>query len=81
MLIGDWMMRAKAPDIVHETYFFPYRLGPRRARRVLTIYDMIHEKFASNFPHADRTTRYKALAAERADHIICISESTRRDCD
>jgi len=79
MLIGDWMMRAKAPDIVHETYFFPYRLGPRRARRVLTIYDMIHEKFASNFPHADSVTRYKALAVERADHVICISESTRRD--
>jgi glycosyltransferase involved in cell wall biosynthesis len=79
MLIGDWMLRAQAPDIVHETYYFPYRLGPRRARRVLTIYDMIHERFASNFPHANRVARYKALAAERADHIICISESTRRD--
>jgi glycosyltransferase involved in cell wall biosynthesis len=79
MLIGDWMLRAKDPDIVHETYYFPYRLGPRRARRVLTIYDMIHEKFPSNFPHADKTARYKALAAERADHVICISESTRRD--
>jgi glycosyltransferase involved in cell wall biosynthesis len=79
MLIGDWMLRAIAPDIVHETYYFPYRLGPRRARRVLTIYDMIHEKFASNFPNADKTARYKASAAKRADHIICISESTRRD--
>lgn len=79
MLIGDVMLRAMAPDIVHETYFSPYRLGSRRARRVLTIYDMIHEKFASNFPHADKTVRYKALAAERADHVICISESTRRD--
>jgi len=79
LLMGDWMLRAMKPDIVHETYFSPYRLGPRRARRVLTIYDMIHEKFASNFPHADKTARYKALAAERADHVICISESTRRD--
>ena len=40
---------------------------------------MIHEKFASSFPHADKTARYKALAAARADHVICISESTRRD--
>lgn len=79
MLIGDWMIRAKAPDIVHETYFFPYGLGPRRARRVLTIYDMIHEKFALNVPHADRIARYKALAAARADHVVCISESTRCD--
>lgn len=79
LLMGDWMLRAMKPDIVHETYFSPYRLGSRRARRVLTIYDMIHEKFASSFPHADKTSRYKAEAAKRADHVICISESTRRD--
>ena len=77
--IGGLMLRAMAPDIVHETYFFPYRLGPRRARRVLTIYDMIHEKFAWSFPPAEKTAHYKAMAAERADHVICISESTRRD--
>lgn len=79
LLFGDWMLRAIKPDIVHETYFSPYRLGPRRARRVLTIHDMIHEKFASSFPQADKTARCKALAAERADHVICVSESTRRD--
>jgi glycosyltransferase involved in cell wall biosynthesis len=79
MLIGDLMLRAKAPDIVHETYYFPYRLGPRRARRVLTIHDMIPEKFASNLLHTEKTAQYKVLAAKRADHVICISESTRRD--
>jgi glycosyltransferase involved in cell wall biosynthesis len=79
LLMGNWMLHAMKPDIVHETYFSPYRLGARRARRVLTIHDMIHEKFASKFPRADKTARYKALAAERADHVICISESTRRD--
>ncbi len=79
LLMGDAMLRAKRPDIVHETYFFPYRLGPRRAPRVLTIYDMIHEKFASDFPRTDKTAEHKASAAKRADHVICISESTRRD--
>ena len=78
-LMGNWMLHAMKPDIVHETYFSPYRLGARRPRRVLTIYDMIHEKFASSFPYEDKTARYKALAAERADHVIFISESTRRD--
>jgi glycosyltransferase involved in cell wall biosynthesis len=79
MAFGDLMLRAMAPDIVHETYYYKYGLGPRCARRVLTIYDMIHEKFASSFLHTDKTAQYKALAAERADHVICISESTRRD--
>jgi len=78
-LAGDVMLRSMKPDIVHETYFSPYRLGGRKARRVLTIYDMIHEKFASHFRLSERAARYKALAAERADHVICISESTRRD--
>lgn len=79
LLIEDTMLRAMNPDIVHETYFFPYRLGSQRARRVLTIYDMIHEKFASNFSESDKTSRNKALAVDRADHVICISESTQRD--
>lgn len=79
ILLGDLMLRGMSPDVVHETYYSPYRLGPKRARRVLTIYDMIHEKFAQNFHPLDKTTRHKALAAERADHVICISESTRRD--
>ena len=32
-LMGNWMLHAMKPDIVHETYFSPYRLGPLRARR------------------------------------------------
>lgn len=79
VLAGDLMLRAKVPDLIHETYFFPYRLGPKKARRVITIHDMIHEKFASSFPNADKTAGHKARAAERADHVICVSESTRRD--
>jgi glycosyltransferase involved in cell wall biosynthesis len=79
LLMGDVVIRASKADIVHETYFFPYRLGGRRARRVLTIYDMIHEKFASNFKLSEKTPQFKVLAAKRADHVICISEATRRD--
>lgn len=79
LVLGDLVLRAQFPDIVHETYYFAYPLGPRRARRVLTIYDMIHERFPSDFPLGDKTTRHKAEAAKRADHVICISESTRRD--
>lgn len=79
MLLGNAMLYDFAPDIVHETYYFPYCLGSKHARRVVTIHDMIHEKFPTFFPHADRTARYKAIAARRADHVICVSESTRRD--
>jgi len=79
MLIGGGILSTIEPDIVHETYYHPSKLGPRKAKRVLTIYDMIHEKFALDFHPKDQTSTHKAVAAKRADHIICISESTRRD--
>src|SRR5713226_4168599 len=78
-LASDPMMRLFRPDVVHETYYFPFRLGPKNAQRVLTIYDMIHERFPTSFSAKDTTSKYKAIAAKRADHVICISESTRRD--
>ena len=77
--LGTTYIHLVNPDIVHQTYFYPINTFHRRAKRVLTIYDMIHEKFPSDFPSNDKTAKYKKLAALSADHIICISESTRRD--
>lgn len=65
-------------DVIHETY---YSLNPTgRARcRVVTVYDMIHEFFADDFKDDSFTTKAKRAAVARADHVICISESTRQD--
>lgn len=67
------------PDIVHETYYAAHTYTSAKTHRVLTVYDMIHELFASEFPSHDHTSRLKRIATQRADHVICISESTRRD--
>ena len=67
------------PDIVHETYYSARRMAPKSAKVVLTVYDMIHEKFNKHFSLDDPTSREKILAVGRADHIICISEQTRQD--
>jgi len=67
------------PDIVHETYYSSKRLGPGYAKIVLTVYDMIHEKFGDDFPRGNTTSKCKALAVKRADHVICISQQTRLD--
>lgn len=66
------------PDIVHETYFATKPVGKAR-RRIVTVYDMIHELFSEEFPDAQRVIAAKRAAVNRADHIICISENTRRD--
>ena len=70
--------RGTNPDIVHETYFATKPVG-RARRRVVTVYDMILELFAEEFPDAGQAIAAKRAAVNRADHIICISENTRQD--
>ena len=71
---------ALKPQIVHETYFsaFGY-INTKKAKKVLTVYDLIHEKFPENFSKLDPTRLEKKLAIRRADHIIAISHQTKQD--
>ena len=39
---------------------------------------MIYERFPSEFS-GSQLTAAKRIAVSRADHVLCISESTRRD--
>lgn len=73
------MLACFAPDIVHETYYSRNRVAPSEAKVVLTVYDMIHERFPNYFSIGDKLASVKAEAIKRADHLICISENTRRD--
>lgn len=67
------------PDIVHETYYSRFRQAPASARVVVTVHDLIHEKFPEELSAFNPIRREKAAAIRRADHIICNSENTRRD--
>jgi glycosyltransferase involved in cell wall biosynthesis len=72
-------LRRFRPDIVHQTYYSGGGARLQGARYVLTVHDMIHERFPENFSPVDPTRREKAMAVARADHVICISEQTRKD--
>lgn len=67
------------PDILHHTYF--PRLPPmiRSVPKVVTVHDMIHEKFSTSFGFMDRTIQLKKKAIDTADHVICVSEATKND--
>jgi len=67
------------PDVVHETYYSSNRFAPVDSKLVLTVHDMIHERLPNCFSERDSTSRAKAHAVARADHIICISKCTRND--
>ena len=78
VLARGWLATAR-PDVVHETYFSRFPVAPRRAACVVTVFDMIHERFPEYFSPNDSTPARKLAAVRRADRVICISESTRRD--
>jgi glycosyltransferase involved in cell wall biosynthesis len=72
-------LRAHRPSLIHETYYRSVSLASRRTPSVVTVYDMIHERFAKAYPSSDRTAQLKASAVQRAAAVICISEQARQD--
>ena len=67
-------------DVFHPTYYDPYFLNYIGSKPfVLTVYDMIHEKFSEMFLPTDITSQNKRLLVEKASKIIAISESTKKD--
>lgn len=65
-------------DIYHQTYYAC--LADRfRGKRVVTVFDMTHERYPGFFLERDRVVQQKKAALLKADGIICISESTRKD--
>ncbi len=66
-------------DVLHPTYYEPYFLKHLKKPFVLTVHDMIHEKFPQYFGAGDVFANYKRSCIEKASHIIAISESTKKD--
>lgn len=78
-LVAKPIIKAIEPDILHETYYGDSVFAPNGAKTVITIHDMIQEKFPNMCRGADRAINRKRMAIERADHIVCVSENTRQD--
>ncbi|WP_138994935.1 glycosyltransferase family 1 protein [Larkinella sp. C7] len=76
-------MRTRSYDIFHATYYEPYFLKFIRKRPVvITVHDLIHEKYHTVFPElaADhQVMTWKKEIIYHATAIIAISENTKRD--
>ena len=67
-------------DIFHPTYYDPYFIKYLNDKPfILTVHDMIHEKFKDMFHYKDKTTERKKYLVKKASKIITVSESTKRD--
>ena len=69
-------------DIFHPTYYNPYFLNALKKRQkplVLTIHDMTFERFPQEVLIYDKTILNKKRLVQEADHIIAVSENTKKD--
>ena len=69
-------------DIFHPTYYNPYFLNSLKKRQkplVLTIHDMTFERFPQEVLVYDKTIQNKRRLVGGADHIIAVSENTKKD--
>jgi glycosyltransferase involved in cell wall biosynthesis len=65
-------------DIYHPTLY--RRMPLVRARRIVaTHHDCVHERFPSLFRNVKQILRAKRRLYAKADAIICVSESSRKD--
>lgn len=81
-VFSSYWNEIKSPDIVHETYYLLEKKGTtpnKNAKKVITIYDMVYEKFGNLLPKSNLISLRKEQAIREADHIICISENTKQD--
>lgn len=66
-------------DILHPTYYDNYFMQNNKKPYVITVYDMIHEKFNEFFKDSKKTIIEKENAILNASKIIAISNSTKQD--
>ncbi len=72
-------LRSINTDLVHETFYSQQTVAPKKCPTVVTVYDMLFEELASSSRAYQSILQTKKKAIERADRVICISESTKRE--
>ena len=75
--INNYFLKNFKPNILHTTYYDKDNF-PKDVKMVVTVYDLIHEIFYNEYG-LKKSFLPKKEILERADHIICISESTKKD--
>lgn len=78
-VLFDRFYKKSKPDIYHPTYYYQSINKHHKAPIVLTVYDLIHERFPNQLRYSNYTIQAKKASIEAADHLICISNSTKRD--
>ena len=70
--------RVQHLDVLHTQYLLPHHL---KCRTVLTVHDVLYERFPEYFTKTDYYRHKLGVprSCRRADHIITVSQSSKRD--
>ncbi len=78
--LGKAILSKDNEYLFHPTYYDPYFLKYIGNRPyVITVHDMIHEKFPFYFSDAEKVIKQKKEVISNANRIIAISENTKKD--
>jgi len=73
---STYQIKSSKFDIFHPTYYYPYFLKHLNNKPfVITIHDMTHELFGGS----KKIIEYKKLLVEKAEKVIAVSDSTKKD--
>ncbi len=75
--ISKIICKKNVPDLIHTTYYDNILIANKKPI-IVTIHDLIHEIFHYEF-RLDKDARPKKKILEKADRIICVSNSTKKD--
>ncbi len=78
-LIMDAILRSNRYEIYHPTYYCSAVKKRKGIKTFVTVYDMIHEIYSARFPELDDGIEIKRSSILNAEHIICISNATKKD--
>ncbi len=74
------ILRSNEVNIFHPTYYDPYFLNKLTNQKlVLTVHDLTNEKYNDNTSLTQKVLNWKKKLIQRADHIIVVSENTKKD--
>ena len=66
-------------SLIHDTYYTPGIIKPKKIKKIITVHDLIHEKFKEYYRNYDDEIDKKKKAFVDCDHFICVSNNTKND--
>ena len=75
----NYNLKNNTPQIIHDTYYSGNIKKPAKVKKIITVHDLIHEKFKNLYRNHNELIELKKKAFIDCDHFICVSENTKKD--